>query len=51
LHDNARPHVAKIVKDALTALQWQILPHVICSLNCAPSDYYLFRLMQHDFVD
>jgi len=42
LHDNARPHVAKTVKDTLTAFQWEILSHVAYSPDCAPSDYYWF---------
>lgn len=46
LHDNARPHVAKHVKNALEALKWEILPHAPYSPDCAPSDYYLFRSMQ-----
>jgi len=46
LHDNARPHVAKIVKDMLLALQWKVLSHAAYLPDCAPSDYYLFRLMQ-----
>jgi len=37
LHDNARPHVAKIGKDTLSAFQWEILPHATYSL-----DYVLF---------
>jgi len=42
LHDNARPHVVKTVKDTLTVFQWKILPHAVYSTDCAPSDYYLF---------
>ena len=46
-HDNARPHVAKVVKDTLEALQWDVLPHLPYSLDIAPSDYQLFRSMAH----
>ena len=28
LHDNARPHVAKIIKKYLETLKWDVLPHV-----------------------
>lgn len=46
-HDNARPHVARIVKDTLEALQWDILPHPPYSPDIAPSDYHLFRSISH----
>jgi len=26
-HDNARPHVAKVVKTYLETLKWEVLPH------------------------
>jgi len=51
LHDKARPYVVNIVKDMLLALQWKVLPHAVYSPGCAPSNYYLFRLMQLDFAD
>jgi len=39
LHDNARPHVAKVVKKYLETLKWDILPHPSYSPDIAPSDY------------
>lgn len=42
LHDNARLHVAKVVKKYLETLKWDILPHPPYSLDIAPSDYWLF---------
>ena len=50
-HDNARPHVAKPVKTYLETLKWEVLPHPPYSPDVAPSDYYLFRSMQHGLVD
>jgi histone-lysine N-methyltransferase SETMAR len=46
-HDNARPHIAKPVKETLEALRWDVLPHPPYSPDIAPSDYHLFRSMQH----
>ena len=48
LHDNARPHVAKLIHQFLEKLGWTTVPHPPYSLDLAPSDYHLFRaLKQH----
>lgn len=47
LHDNARPHTAKIVKAALQELEWEILSHPPYSPDLAPSDYHLFRSLNN----
>jgi len=39
LHDNARPHVTKVVKKYLKTLKWDVLPHPLYSPDIIPSDY------------
>ncbi|UYV66708.1 K02A2.6-like [Cordylochernes scorpioides] len=50
-HDNARPHVAKVVKETLEALQWDVLPHPLYSPDIAPSDYHMFRSMTNGLAE
>ncbi|GFV61876.1 mariner Mos1 transposase [Trichonephila clavipes] len=57
-HDNAQPHVAKVVKTHLETLKWEvcILPFQVCILplyspDLAPSDYHLFQSMAHGLAD
>ncbi|UYV74835.1 hypothetical protein LAZ67_12001208 [Cordylochernes scorpioides] len=47
LHDNARPHVAQVVKAALQELEWEVLQHPPYSPDLAPTDYHLFRSMSN----
>ncbi|VVC30765.1 Transposase, type 1,Winged helix-turn-helix DNA-binding domain [Cinara cedri] len=51
LHDNARPHVSKVVKTYLETLKSDILPHPPYSPDIAPSDFYLFRVTTHDLTE
>ena len=49
LHDNARPHVTKLVKETLETLRWEVLSHAAYS-DCAPS-YHLFRSMTYALAE
>ena len=40
-HDNAKPHVGKVVKEKLAELGWELLSHPPYSPDLALSDYHL----------
>ena len=47
-HDNAKPHTAKLTKKLLlNEFGWDVLEHPPYSPDLAPSDYHLFRSMEH----
>ena len=48
LHDNARPHTAKKVKEKITEFKWEILNHPPYSPDLSPSDYYLFGSLKNE---
>ena len=47
LHDNARPYVAKKVKNLFKEFKWEVLTHPLYSPDLAPSDYHFFRSLSH----
>ena len=47
LHDNARRHSAKDTQEHLKQMGWEVLPHPPYSPDLAPSDYHLFRSLEH----
>jgi len=46
LHDNARPHAARLTSEAIAKLGWEVLPHPFYSPDLAPSDYHLFGFVK-----
>jgi len=51
LHDNARPHIAKVTQDHIFVLGWKLLPHMAYNPDMAPSDYYLFQSLHNHLAD
>lgn len=47
LQDNARPHVARLTRAKLNELDWELLDHPPYSPDLSPSDFHLFRSMEH----
>ena len=46
--DNARPHTASLTRNKINNdLKWELIPHPPYSPDLAPSDFHLFRSMEH----
>lgn len=50
LQDNAKPHKSKKTLDKIERMGWEALLHPAYSPDLAPSDYHLFRSMQHSLA-
>jgi transposase len=46
LHDNARPHLRKVVTDLLSKYEWEVLPHAPYSPDMNPPDFDLFHKLK-----
>jgi hypothetical protein len=46
LHDNARPHLGKVVTDLLSKYEWEMLPQAPYSPDMNPSDFDLFHKLK-----
>jgi transposase len=42
LHDNARPHLGKVVTDLLSKYEWEVLPHAPYIPDMSPPEFDLF---------
>ena len=50
-HDNAPAHSARLTKETISSLGWELLPHPPYSPDLAPSDYQLFSSMGHSLAE
>jgi hypothetical protein len=46
LHNNARPHLGKVVTDLLSKYRWKVLPHAPYSPDMSPPDFDLFSKLK-----
>jgi histone-lysine N-methyltransferase SETMAR len=51
LHDNARPHIAKSIREKLLRLGWVIIPHPPYSPDLGHTDYHLFRSLSNQLSE
>jgi hypothetical protein len=46
LHENALPHLGKVVTDLLSKYEWKVLPHSLFSPDTSPMDFDLFHKLK-----
>jgi hypothetical protein len=46
LHDNARPHLGKVVADLLSKYEWEVLPHAPYRPDMSPTDFDLLPTLK-----
>ena len=51
VHDNAKPHSARITWEKILDLGWSVLTHLAYSLDLAPIDFHLFHSQQNALND
>jgi len=47
LYDNARPHTARLTSEKLAKFKWEVLPHPPYNPDISPTDFHLFRSLEH----
>ncbi|KZC05547.1 Histone-lysine N-methyltransferase SETMAR [Dufourea novaeangliae] len=50
LHDNTRPHCAKVTREQLEKLGWSIVTHPLYSLDITHMDYHFFRALKRHLI-
>ena len=48
LHDNARPHIANLVRDKLEKFDWETLKNPPYSPDLSPCDFHIFCDLEKD---
>ncbi len=51
MYDNARPHIAKSMRDQLLKLGWVTVSHPPYSPDLAPMDYHLYRSLSNHLFE
>jgi len=50
LHDNARPHAARLTSEAIAKMGWEVLPHSSYSPDLEPSDYHFLGFVKDNVM-